>query len=93
VLWANCLKPSFVDSKADTFRALDSFFRPFPKDTKMAQQFPKLFVKKATRFASRLGEMQCESGRAWIYSVNDETDCDFHVSLCSPAQLTAPPSS
>ena len=82
-------KTSFASGRIETFRTLDSLFGPLPQDNKMAQQFPKLLVKRGNVSPRVASERRSVKVPAWIYWVARESDRDFHVILGSTAQLTS----
>ncbi len=55
----------------------------------MAQQFPKLLVKRGNVTPRVALEKRSVKVPAWIYWVSPESDHDFHVILGSTAQLTS----
>jgi hypothetical protein len=82
-------KTSFASGQVETFGTLASLFGPLPQDNQMAQQFPKLLVKRGNITPRVAPEKRSVNVPAWIYWVAPESDQDFHVILGSTPQLTS----
>ena len=82
-------KTTFTSARVETFRTLETLFKPLTPDHVMVTQFPQLKGTRGNDTPRVAPERRNVKVRAWLYWAARESDRDFHIILGNTAQLTS----